>query len=96
MPVYDYQCPDCGAVWTVVTTVRCSTQCEFCGADGVRQWTIRNLDVRMHDSKNMTPGEIELALDHRRDLERGVAAGEYDITIKGPAEFRPEIPKRLY
>lgn len=96
MARFDYKCPKCGCVWEVLTTVMHSTACSQCGAEGEKQFSGTIRHVVMLDWKNMDEGERELAMDHKADLERGVASGEYDITIQGPHEFRPEIPKRLY
>lgn len=100
MATFSLRCLSCGDAYTTVTTcaegARDAVACPNCGSTDVRRVIGSFAAVAMVDSKNMSPLEVQAHLAHKRDLEHGLASGRYDITERGPREFRPEIPKRLY
>lgn len=48
----------------------------------------------MFDSKNMNEAEIQLAMEHKADIES--RPDELEWKEKGPQEFRPNIARTLY
>lgn len=100
MPTYAFQCLSCGEQYVTVTTcaegAAAALRCPICSSPHLNRLIGGFQALTMLDSKNMTPLEIELHLAHKRDLERGLKEGRYDIKERGPREFRPSVPKTLY
>ena len=94
------ECLSCLEVYVTVTTcaegAADALRCPLCGSPDLRRLVGGFAAVAMIDSKNMSPLEIEAHLAHKRDLERGLSVGRYEIRERGPREFRPAFAKRCH
>lgn len=98
MKRFDFDCESCGRFEAFVSEHIAAgpCACPVCDGNALRLFPIPQLPM-MHDSKNMDPGEVQMHLDHKADVERGIACGEYkDVKVQGPREFQPDIPKSVY
>ena len=100
MPILAKECLACGNVYDALTTTmegaEDAKRCPNCCSTNIKSLIATSIRVEMVDSKNMSEGEVQMHLDHKRDLERGIAEGRMEVTMKGPREFWPQVERRLY
>ena len=71
MPIYEYECPECNssrADFRALSKRDKETLCPDCGAV-CRRLMPSGLGIKVHDAKNLPPGELMLDLKQKQDIE---------------------------
>lgn len=102
MPIFEMDCVRCNHSYEAITTTAAGAlatrQCPRCGSQAIKKrFSAIAKPINALDPRNLTNEEIGLMLDHKRDLEKGVASGRLELgAARGPQEFRPEIGRRFW
>lgn len=97
MAIHRMECKGCAHLYDAMSGVILDpslTTCPKCGGTDLSKVLHGKFAVHMHDSKNMHPDEIAMALEHRDDLEQN--RDHIEFREKGPLEFRPRFERTLY